>query len=396
MFRIFKRQTEWRGVSGKQAFDLYSKLSESQAAKTGILSELAECDLFVEGIGPDKISDITTNILRKLCIEYTQKQCDLMGIKLARKVASGKLWDLEKREWTQDYVALPIINERKIILVPKSAVRFQLSLDAGEYYNHFILNFLQTEHLNAHSSLVHILRNGTHKVYKKDLKELHPFNKEWMAEFSKQHPEVIEEYKQHARKSQKPIGFDVEEINKSFDEQSFAKSLSQSLKNVPPGNESASKYHSLMIGILEFLFWPNLIYPEKEDEIHDGRKRIDFTFTNNSKEGFFYRARTSPQMKSLKTMIECKNYTKDPKNPEIDQLSGRFSNNRGFFGILLYRTVSDYGHLIKSCKDTAGDGRGFIIPLGDDQILEYLDDISDGNRKNIDRKLSAILDQILS
>jgi hypothetical protein len=59
-----------RGVSGKQQLDLYEALADSEAAKTGILSEIAECDLFIEGIGPDKISDITTNIIRSPLIEY--------------------------------------------------------------------------------------------------------------------------------------------------------------------------------------------------------------------------------------------------------------------------------------------------------------------------------------
>jgi len=54
-----------RGVSGKQAFDLYRHLTRSRAAASGLLSELADCDLFIEGIGPDKISDISTNIIRR-------------------------------------------------------------------------------------------------------------------------------------------------------------------------------------------------------------------------------------------------------------------------------------------------------------------------------------------
>ena len=73
-------QPRGRGVSGKQRLDLYEALADSEAAKTGVLSEIAEFNLFIEGIGPDKISDITTNIIRGLLIEYTQSQCLLHGI----------------------------------------------------------------------------------------------------------------------------------------------------------------------------------------------------------------------------------------------------------------------------------------------------------------------------
>lgn len=80
-----------RGVSGKQAADLYESLRRSRAANTGLLSELTECELFVEGMGPDKISDITTNIIRQNLIEYTQVQCELHGIELEGEYPSGML-----------------------------------------------------------------------------------------------------------------------------------------------------------------------------------------------------------------------------------------------------------------------------------------------------------------
>ncbi|HAT9013809.1 TPA: hypothetical protein JBB15_13965 [Legionella pneumophila subsp. pneumophila] len=386
-----------RGVSGKQALDLYEKLAESQAAKSGVLSELAECDLFIEGIGRDKISDITTNILRGLLIEYTHKQCELWNITLSGKVASGKIWNPVIESWEEDYVKLPIINGKKIILVPKYAVRRRMSLESQEYYNHYVLNFLQEEHLNANTSLVQVLKNGTRRVTKKDLKQRYPLHKEWLAEFTKNHPEVVSEYKEDAKKI--TISDSLEYnlcLNEEFNESDFANLLSSALNNISPGNNEAHKYHSLMIGLLEFILWPNLIYPKKEHEIHDGRKRIDITYTNAAEIGFFYRIHTSYHIASNIIMVECKNYTKDVKNPEFDQLSGRFSINRGKFGILTYRGTENYENLLKKCKDTSNDGRGIIMPLGDIQILDMLKLISEDKRNQIDTYIDSIFQKIIS
>src|SRR6185312_125779 len=69
-----------RGVGGKQAIEIYTALSGSEAARTGQLTSLEDCDLFIPGVGPDKISDITTNIIRGKLIEYTNDQCALHSI----------------------------------------------------------------------------------------------------------------------------------------------------------------------------------------------------------------------------------------------------------------------------------------------------------------------------
>ena len=59
--------------------------------------------------------------------------------------------------------------------------------------------------------------------------------------------------------------------------------------------------------------------------------------------------------------VECKNYTGEVANPEIDQLSGQFSNRRGRVGILTCRELED--NFIKRCADTYEDERGLVIPL---------------------------------
>jgi len=60
---------------------------------------------------------------------------------------------------------------------------------------------------------------------------------------------------------------------------------------------------------------------------------------------------------------ECKNYSSDPANPALDQLAGRFSTKRGKFGLLICRKFDNKNLFIQRCKDTAQDGRGFIVPL---------------------------------
>jgi hypothetical protein len=394
---VSRGRPQGRGVSGKQAFDLHKALASSQAAKSGILSELAECDLFVEGIGRDKISDVTTNIIRDLLVEYTQTQCELHGIPLRGAVSSGRIWDDRLARWREKYVPLPTYKGTRVVLVPKHIVRRRLALEAGDYYNHHVLEFLQEEHLKAHTGLVEVLKNGRSRVTKKRLRESYPFSKEWLAAFSDEHPAVLEEYKKSRyRGAKRNRLIDIALLHEDFDEAAFARALVAALRHISPGNEGASAYHKFMIGALEFLFWPNLINPVKEQEIHEGRKRIDICYTNAAEEGFFHRAHASPQMKAIRVFVECKNYSKDPANPEIDQIGGRFSHTRGRLGLLVFRNTSDYEKLVARCRDTALDDRGYILPLSDGQIVAMLDDVAGRNRPNIDRRLEELLSRILA
>ena len=54
----------------------------------------------------------------------------------------------------------------------------------------------------------------------------------------------------------------------------------EKLKSIPVGTDSASDYHNLMIGIYEFLTYPDLSNPRKEEKIHEGGKRIDIIFSS--------------------------------------------------------------------------------------------------------------------
>ena len=137
-----------------------------------------------------------------------------------------------------------------------------------------------------------------------------------------------------------------------------------------------------MLCILEFIFYPHISNPKKEVEINDGRKRIDIVFNNTSKDGFFYDLFDKYDIPANFVIVECKNYSSDIKNNEIDQLLGRFSKQRGKFGISTSRMASDYTTLIKRCNDIYRDTENLIIPLLDNDIYKILDDIVKGKENS--------------
>lgn len=380
-----------RGVGEDKAALLGSALQNSQAFKTGLIGDISEAELFIYGVGKDTISDLTTNIIRGLLAQYTEEQCNLYGVTLQRAHNLGPVWNVNSLNWESKALMLPRYRNRPVLLVPKFSVRHHLSLDSQEFYNFHMVEFLQAEYLETSSALVETLKNGAKRVTKKSVKEVHPFVKDDIADFVLEHPEVLERYKE-MKGARGPL--EPNELDKDFDEVEYADLLIHRLSEIGPGHGSANEYHDFAMGVCTFLFYPHLITPVKEFEQHQGRKRVDIKYTNTATEGFFHQMLAGPQTRAISVLLECKNYTKDIANPELDQLSGRFGHQRGFFGILLCRNMIGRERIIDECRDAASDGRGFKLVLEDCDLISMLEFVRNGTRSRISRFLVTRFDEI--
>ena len=208
----------------------------------------------------------------------------------------------------------------QILLVRKSAVRLDPAYNYGRYYQHYVLNFLKARELeNPASRLVQLIRDERKKterreVYKKDLAAQYPRAKEFLFEFSRQNPEVLREYKEDLKRLEaSDSGSDVD----SDDETVIAEALGTVLGQTPAGNDHAASYHKLMLGVVEFIFFPKLAHPRKEREIHEGRKRIDIVMENSAHTGFFFSVPNVRRLPCAYVPIECKNYGREIGNAEF-------------------------------------------------------------------------------
>jgi hypothetical protein len=142
--------------------------------------------------------------------------------------------------------------------------------------------------------------------------------------------------------------------------------LLRAVLRVVPGRRGATAYHRAVAAFLTTVFQLSLADPRIEESINEGRKRIDVLFRNVARDGFFRRIATHALFGGTPNIIcECKNYTDDVKNPEIDQLTGRFAPTRGRVGILLCRRIRDRAAVTARCRDAGLEGRGWVIALDD-------------------------------
>ncbi|MDT0341904.1 hypothetical protein [Streptomyces litchfieldiae] len=372
---ISRGKSAGRGFGKQMSVEFAAKLAQSKAAQTGLIEDLEDTAFFLDRVDKDIISDITTNIIRGPLITYTQQMAGVHGIRLFDGISSGPVWNPRSLEWEQGYTQLPVADGEKLLLVPKVIVRRDMHLSRNDYYRNYLAPTLQAEEeSNLESKLVRILKDGRRKVTKEDIRKEYGSSKPAVTRETLKRPSVYAHYRD-TKKSIAPTPISHRELSEVGNTPlPDYEALLQAVLETPPGKADAGKYHSNVEALMTALFYPSLSMPEMEEEIHEGRKRIDISYTNNAVDGFF-RFLTRHKIPSKYVFIECKNYGHDVTNPELDQLSSRFSPLRGQFGILACRSFADKSRFLTRCRDTALDYRGYVIALDDGDLTQIVADV---------------------
>jgi DNA (cytosine-5)-methyltransferase 1 len=193
---------------------------------------------------------------------------------------------------------------------------------------------------------------------------------------------------------------DTSQVSKSIKPSSAKKmavsenELITKIKKFSPGIEHANNYQVWVFESFKYIFDKELRRGRQEESINEGRKRIDIVFDNKESEGFFWELNSLHHIRCAKILVECKNYTSDLKNPEFDQLIGRFHKNYSEFGILTCRSIKDEKQNLARCKDVINSGKGYVLTLCDADILALLKLRDEKRYEDISDYMRALYDKI--
>lgn len=137
-----------------------------------------EIGIFEEGIGCDRISDITCNILKEELITYTQHICCICNIPLSRFRMRHTRFDFENLRWMDDYVDLPLNKYKKcgVLLVPERFLNDLPSINPDDFRDYIWDNKNE------------ILRNDLNYTIKKDL------DKAAIMKIARENPQWVKTY----------------------------------------------------------------------------------------------------------------------------------------------------------------------------------------------------------
>ena len=141
------------------------------------ISHFEELGILCEGIGPDRLSDMTANLLKSRLITYTQRICHLHGIPMVKKRLQNVFFDYEYKHWCDGEYLLPVNpykQETPILLVPKDFLNVLPEINSDDFADTI--------------DLAERLRNDFNYEVDKNL------DKEKIAEIAIEHYDLVKEY----------------------------------------------------------------------------------------------------------------------------------------------------------------------------------------------------------
>jgi hypothetical protein len=172
-----------------------------EAINAGVkeITHFEEIGVIREGIGPDRISDITAGLLRSRLIEYTQHYCLDRNIPVSQVRYIRGRYDIQTHTWIPIEGKLPAnrYNKRPILLVPQRYLRALPTINPDDFWRYCYTNNNE------------ILR----QEYSYDISTNVP--KEEIVKLARNHPEFRSSYIKHVEnRSSEP--YDIEKDEKGL------------------------------------------------------------------------------------------------------------------------------------------------------------------------------------
>lgn len=327
-------------------------LKDSPALMNRGVRHIEEMQLVAVGIAADRTSDIAANLIKQFLIEYTQKQCMLWDIPLASGVPVNHIFDPERFEWYDTYTDLPTssIDNSPIIFVPRRIVRSLPWINYDDFFRKEFSAYLRAKRVKKQKPVQH--------------------SKEHITTITRQEIERINHYVDLKEETANQAQPSDEHLPKD-DRCPEAERLKAELKQIPPGNDNAHKYQSTVLGVLNYLFNPELIDGEMEIRTVDGTERRDIIFTNDSDQSFWNYLRQ--EHSSFLIMFEAKN-TANLKPTHYNQTATYLGDRLGRLGFIVTRTVITDANQKKAFSIyNDSHPRKIILAVSDHGLLEMLD-----------------------
>ena len=194
-----KRTTGGVGTGKDFAIKLSDALINLSKKSSSPPKYFEQIEVFTPGIGKDKISDATGNLIKKELVHYTRDVCKRLSISdeyLEWHTVRNFDFDFDCQEWDDQGFYLPLnpFNNKPILLVPKAFLREIPSIGSGQLYR--FIKSRENEQLRAklNSDLHDDLKKMELEKEEEQEEDRSGSVKRHNLEYIEKHPEIFDEF----------------------------------------------------------------------------------------------------------------------------------------------------------------------------------------------------------
>lgn len=195
-----KRTTGGSGMGKDFAIKVSDALINLSKKSSSPPKHFEQIEIFTPGIGKDKISDATGNLIKRELVHYTRDVCKRLAISdenLKWNTVKNYDFDFEYNEWDDQGFYLPFnpFNNKPILLVPKAFLREIPSIGSEQLYR--FIKSKENEQLRAKlNSDLHDDLEKYDLENEEEEREDDSSNsaKKYVLGYIEQHPEILNEF----------------------------------------------------------------------------------------------------------------------------------------------------------------------------------------------------------
>jgi len=185
----YESEPKGKGFCVKDLLNIYKSAKENE----NLIDKMPDILVFARNIGPDKISDLTTNIIYEYLYYFTEYIIKKYSLTFERKNIKRYIWNMRENRWINREFRVPLLYGKPILFLPDEIVCSSLIFSYKTTYTHCFMNTFK-----ANPKILNIVR------YRKDggieadcgkIKELYPQNRDTVEKFGKEYRSNYEAYR---------------------------------------------------------------------------------------------------------------------------------------------------------------------------------------------------------
>lgn len=137
-----------RGGAADTGLKILNELRTNSYAyfELAILKRLEHLPIFIEGVGDDITSDITTRIIFNALVDFTNEMMILYPqLRRETKKAMKQVWNPDGGDWEEKEVLLPVAGDKELLLVPREWAQPNLLMSYSGYSYKIVFDLYQVE-----------------------------------------------------------------------------------------------------------------------------------------------------------------------------------------------------------------------------------------------------------